>query len=197
MMLEYFGVITGLLYLYLEIRQHRAMWVVGIVTSLVYVFVFFYSKVYATMGLNLYYVLISIYGFWQWGGRGRVEKADAVPQETILYRHITGRQAVAVFFLLAALCLFIQYILSRYTDSTVPVGDAVITTIGIVATWMLARRIIEHWFFWIAADALSIYIYYTLNLYPTMFLYLCYTILAFVGYDRWKKKGVKIDANAL
>jgi nicotinamide mononucleotide transporter len=198
MALEYFGVVTGLLYLYLEIRQHRAMWVVGIVTSLVYVFVFFSSKVYATMGLNLYYVLISIYGFRQWGGRGRrAQVAEAAPPETILYRHITGRQAVALLFLLAALCLFIHYILSRHTDSTVPVGDAVITAIGIVAMWMLARRIVEHWFFWIVADALSIYIYYTLALYPTMFLYLCYTILAFVGYDRWKKKGVKIDANAL
>ena len=54
--MEYFGVLTGLLYLLLEIRQHRAMWVVGFLTSLVYVFVFFFSKIYADMGLNIYYI---------------------------------------------------------------------------------------------------------------------------------------------
>ena len=65
-LLEYFGVITGFLYLLLEIRQHKAMWVVGFLTSLVYVFVFFFSKIYADMGLNIYYVAISIYGFKKW-----------------------------------------------------------------------------------------------------------------------------------
>ena len=59
-MLEYLGVLSGLVYLLLEIRQHRAMWVVGFLTSLVYVFVFFFSKFYADMGLNIYYVVISI-----------------------------------------------------------------------------------------------------------------------------------------
>lgn len=92
-LLEYFGVLTGLLYLFLEIRQHRAMWVVGFLTSLVYVFVFFFSKIYADMGLNIYYVAISIYGFWQWTRRREVETAqngEAAPsQEAILYRNMT------------------------------------------------------------------------------------------------------------
>ena len=64
--LEYFGVATGLIYLMLEIIQHRVMWVVGFITSLVYVFVFFFSKFYADMSLNIYYVGMSIYGFWLW-----------------------------------------------------------------------------------------------------------------------------------
>ncbi|MDR1938677.1 MAG: nicotinamide riboside transporter PnuC [Tannerellaceae bacterium] len=188
--LEYFGVATGLLYLFLEIKQHRAMWVVGIVSSLVYVYVFFVSKVYATMGLNLYNVLISVYGLWQWSRRRQSQDGEALGVETVLYKRLTRKLAGILSLSLGLVFVFIYYVLSRYTDSPVPVGDAVITTIGIVATWMLARRIIEHWFFWIVADALSIYIYYTLALYPTMFLYLCYTILAFAGYYTWKKKGV-------
>ena len=78
-LLEYFGVLTGLLYLFLEIRQHRAMWVVGFLTSLVYVFVFFFSKIYADMGLNIYYVAISIYGFWQWTRRHRDSSSGGNP----------------------------------------------------------------------------------------------------------------------
>ena len=155
-LLEYFGVLTGLLYLLLEIKQHRAMWVVGFLTSLVYVFVFFFSKIYADMGLNIYYVAISIYGFWQWTRKRKVETAltvEATPiQETILYRNMTP-----------LLC---------FTDSPIPAGDAFTTAVGIVATWMLARRIIEHWIFWIIVNCVSVYLYYLRGLYPTMFLYL-------------------------
>lgn len=74
--LEYFGVITGLLYLFLEIKQHKAMWVVGFLTSLVYVFVFLSAKIYADMGLQTYYVGISIYGFYQWTQKKHEDSAD-------------------------------------------------------------------------------------------------------------------------
>jgi nicotinamide mononucleotide transporter len=196
--LEYFGVVTGLLYLFFEIRQHRAMWVVGILSSLVYVYVFFASKVYATMGLNLYNVLISIYGLWQWSLHKHQPGGESPPAPgRILYRRLTPKPAAAIFLSLALIYLFIHYILSAYTDSPVPAGDAAITTVGIVATWMLARRILEHWLFWIAADALSVYIYCTLALYPTMFLYFCYTLLAFAGYYTWRKKGIQADARTL
>jgi nicotinamide mononucleotide transporter len=196
-MIEYIGALVALLYLLLEIKQHRAMWIVGIASSLVYVFIFFFSKVYANMGLNFYYVVISLYGFRQWSRQSPVEKEKNLPAETIHYRHLGWKLAVVLFSLLFLIYLLIYYVLKNYTDSVIPAGDAVSTTIGIVATWMLAHRIIEHWFFWIVADALCVYLSYILNLYPTMLLYLCYTVLAFVGYYTWKKKGVKRDVNAL
>ena len=193
-MIEYIGAFAALLYLLLEIRQHRAMWIVGIVSSLVYALVFFFSKVYANMGLNLYYVFISVYGFRQWSLGS--EPAEA-PDRAIRYSHLSGKLAGALFFCLVFIFLFVYYLLRNYTDSPVPAGDAVSATIGVVATWMLARRIIEHWFLWIAADGLCVYLYYTLNLYPTMLLYALYTLLAFAGYYTWKKKGAKRDAGAL
>ncbi len=91
--LEYFGVLTGLLYLFLEIRQHRAMWVVGFLTSLVYVFVFFFSKIYADMGLQTYYVAISIYGFCQWTRKGMKNnsgKQDSLPSDCNPLPHMTS-----------------------------------------------------------------------------------------------------------
>ncbi|MDR1356444.1 MAG: nicotinamide riboside transporter PnuC [Tannerellaceae bacterium] len=186
--MEYFGVATGLLYLFLEIRQHRAMWAVGILSSLVYVYVFFTAKVYAAMGLNIYNVLISIYGFRLWSLQGRHNGGAA-----ILYMRLTWRFSAVIFPALIAICAFIYYVLDGYTDSPIPLADAIVTGIGIVATWMLARRIMEHWIFWIAADGLSVYMYYALALYPTMLLYLCYTALAFAGYYIWKKKGIETD----
>ena len=124
-LLEYFGVLTGLLYLFLEIRQHRAMWVVGFLTSLVYVFVFFFSKIYADMGLNIYYVAISIYGFWQWTrSKGRQEQTaediETAPQEVILYRNMTLRLFAGISFSIVALFALLYYVLHYFTDSPIP-----------------------------------------------------------------------------
>jgi nicotinamide mononucleotide transporter pnuC len=201
-LLEYFGVLTGLLYLFLEIRQHRAMWVVGFLTSLVYVFVFFFSKIYADMGLNIYYVAISIYGFWQWTrSKGRQEQTaediETAPQEVILYRNMTLRLFAGISFSIVALFALLYYVLHYFTDSPIPAGDAFTTAVGIVATWMLARRIVEHWIFWIVVNCVSVYLYYLRGLYPTMFLYICYAILAAAGLYTWKKKGTRTNDSTL
>ncbi|MCD7916642.1 MAG: nicotinamide riboside transporter PnuC [Tannerellaceae bacterium] len=187
--LEYFGVVTGLLYLFLEIRQHRAMWIIGFMTSFVYVVVFFLAKVYADMGLNLYYTGISLYGFWQWSKQRKSTSRKEPTQEAILYRHVTSRLLGGILGSIGIIFLVIYFSLAQFTDSPIPAGDAFTTAIGIVATWMLARRIIEHWLFWVIANAVSIYFYYVRGLYPTMFLYFCYTLLAIVGWYTWKKKG--------
>lgn len=202
-LLEYFGVLTGLLYLLLEIRQHRAMWVVGFLTSLVYVFVFFFSKIYADMGLNIYYVAISIYGFWQWTRKDKKALKEEIPvqntsaDETILYRCLTIPLFAGISLAILAIYALLYYVLHNFTDSPIPAGDAFTTAVGIVATWMLARRIVEHWIFWIIVNCVSVYLYYLRGLYPTMFLYICYAILAAVGLYTWKKKGIKTNDSTL
>lgn len=200
-LLEYFGVLTGLLYLLLEIRQHRAMWVVGFLTSLVYVFVFFFSKIYADMGLNIYYVAISIYGFWQWTRKKAINEGktnqSTSANEAILYRNMTFPLFAGIALAILAIYALLYYILHNFTDSPIPAGDAFTTAVGIVATWMLARRIIEHWIFWIIVNCVSVYLYYLRGLYPTMFLYICYAILAAVGLYTWKKKGINTNDSTL
>lgn len=185
-LLEYFGVITGLIYLILEILQHRAMWVVGFVTSFVYIFVFFLAKFYADMSLNVYYVCISVYGFWQWRRTPPGEKEGA-PE--ILYRHWRFRQAFVLSGITVALCAGLYFVLSRWTDSPVPAGDAFTTALSITATWMLARRILEHWWVWVVINLVSAWLYYYRGLYPTGFLFICYGVLALAGWFNWKKKG--------
>lgn len=202
LLLEYVGVLTGLLYLFLEIKQHRAMWIVGFLTSLLYVFVFFFSKIYADMGLQIYYVAISVYGFLQWtknGKNGLCEKPEpaSVPQDKIIYSTLTPRLLVGVLLAIIVLFFLIYTLLNNFTDSPIPMGDAFTTSVGIVATWMVARRIIEHWVFWIVANGISVYLYFVRELYPTMFLYICYALLAAIGLYTWKKKGIRNVDNTL
>ncbi|MCD8268380.1 MAG: nicotinamide riboside transporter PnuC [Parabacteroides sp.] len=196
-LLEYFGVITGLLYLLLEIKQHKAMWIVGFLTSLVYVFVFFFSKIYADMGLNIYYVAISVYGFWKWAQTDKTVQEERPAEETILYRHITWPLFAGIAFAILTIYALIYYVLHNFTDSPIPMGDAFTTSVGIVATWMLTHRIIEHWIFWVIVNFVSVYLYYIRGLYPTLFSYLCYAILAIIGYITWKKKGINTNGNII
>ena len=116
--LEYFGVITGLLYLFLEIKQHKAMWVVGFLTSLVYVFVFLSAKIYADMGLQTYYVGISIYGFYQWTRKKHEihTENDSLPSDCILYTHLSLPLFVGIIGTLAVVFAILWYLLHQFTS---------------------------------------------------------------------------------
>ncbi|PLW99338.1 MAG: nicotinamide riboside transporter PnuC, partial [Marinilabiliales bacterium] len=92
----------------------------------------------------------------------------------------------AISFLV--LFVLIYFILFRYTDSPVPIGDSFTTALSIVATWMLARKILEQWLLWIVINAVSLGLYIYKGLYPTSILFVFYTILAIVGYYKWKSE---------
>lgn len=180
--IEVFAAIAGLIYIFLEIRQSIWLWPVGLITSGVYVWVFFNTKFYADMGLQIYYVFISIYG-WHWWLKGRDGDKSDILQVTGINRKTTIR----LILLFLAIFLFLWLILRCYTDSPLPLGDSFTTAISVIATWMLARKIIEHWLLWIIADIVSVALYIYKGMYPTAILFIVYTLMAIVGYLEWKK----------
>ena len=189
MWLEYAGVITGFIYLWLEIKQKPSMWLLGGICSFLYVFIFAFSRIYADMGFNIYNFVISIYGFYQWrkslSGDAKAERKES----RLEYRRLNARRFAAISGVTLAIYVVIAALLNYLTDSPMPFGDAFTTTLSIVATWLLAKRYIEQWLFWVVVNLVSIYLYYLRGLYPTMVLYSVYAIVAFVGYAVWKKKG--------
>lgn len=182
MWIEIFGVVTGILYVILEVKQNRWLWPLGLLTSATYVYVFFMGKFYADMGLQVYYVLISVYGWYYWSRGGERSASGELPV-------VRGsRNQLLILLLVFALSWTgIYFLLDRLTDSTVPVGDSFTTAMAIVATWMLARKIIEHWFLWIIANLVSIALYIYKGLYPTVILYAVYAAMAVYGYFEWQK----------
>lgn len=182
MWIEVFGVITGILYVILEVKQNRLLWPLGIITSLAYVSIFFTGKFYADMGLQVYYVLISIYGWYFWSkGSTRAEKGE------LPVVRVSRQQSILLFLAFIASWVGIYFVLDRYTDSTVPLGDSFTTALAVVATWMLTRKIIEQWFLWIIANVVSIGLYIYKGLYPTVILYAVYAVMAVYGYVEWKR----------
>ncbi|SHF83027.1 nicotinamide mononucleotide transporter [Mariniphaga anaerophila] len=183
--IELLGAILGLLYIFFSIRQHILTWPTGLFTSLLYTVVFFQSGFYADMGLQVYYVAISIYGwyFWLKGGAKKqvADKAGVPVKRTPKQIMVVGLPVTALIYIALVL------ILTNFTDSTVPYLDSLTTALSITATWMLAKKYIEHWLIWIFVDLLSAGLYVYKGLWPTVVLFIVYTVMAVLGYVEWRK----------
>lgn len=178
--IEIVGAVLSLIYLYLSINQKVSLWFFGIISSLFYIVVFFQSKLYADMSLQLYYVLISIYGWINWKtDRGTSNNLSATRASKRLWLNLI---AVTLFI------YFIYYlILTNFTDSTIPKADSLVGALSIIGTWMLARKYIENWIIWIVTDGLCIGLYLYKSLYPTAILFVIYTLMSVDGYWQWRK----------
>lgn len=177
---EILGVVFSVLYLFLSIRQNIWLWPAGMISAVLYMTVFFQSKFYADMGLNAYYFFISIYGWIIWR-KGHGEGAERPVSR------IRRKPAFLLLVITAIAFLGIALILKNYTDSPIPYLDALTTAMSFTATWMLARKILEHWIVWILVDLLSMALYLYRGLYPTMILFAIYTTMAVIGYIKWNE----------
>lgn len=183
--IEIIGIVLSLIYLYFEIKAKVLMWFFGIVSSAIMGIVFFQSGFYADMGLMLYYVIISIYGWIHWK-KGSNEKQLPI---TLL----TKKQAIATVLLLGVGYLVLLQILLHIPgiiglkDSTFPYVDALTVAASMVATWMLSQKILEQWHIWIVVNIISTIMFAMKGLNYTTVLYLIYTIGSFLGYISWMK----------
>ena len=179
--IELLGSVLSIIYLYLSIKQKASLWIFGFLCSALYVVVFFQSKFYADMSLQFYYLGVSVFGWISWKA-GKPENRKELPVKR------TTPLSGAIILIIALVLYFLYYfILSEYTDSPLPKADAFTTALSIVATWMLARKMIEHWWLWIIVDSVSAGLYFYKALYPTAILFVIYTIMAIIGYRQWKK----------
>jgi nicotinamide mononucleotide transporter len=185
--IELLGLIFGLLYIVLSIKENIWCWPAGLITSALYIYVFFNTKFYADMGLQVYYLIVSVYGwyFWMFGSKSK-------KQDDLKISRIKSKLAILLSIAFILLFVLISYILVNFTDSEVPYWDSFTTAASFVATWMLARKIIEHWIIWVVVDTISLGLYIYKGLYPTVILFAVYTVLAILGYIEWKKQLKKI-----
>ena len=179
--IEIFGAVAGIVYIFLEIRASVWLWHVGIVTSAVYVWVFFNGKLYADMSLQVYYVIISILGLIWW------LKGTSRENEKLQITNIQLKTGIRLSIIFVVLFAAIWATLKHLTDSPVPGWDAFITSLSVVATWMLARKILQHWLLWIIVNTTAVALFITRGLYPTAFLYAVYGVMSFVGLKEWKR----------
>ncbi|HLP03996.1 MAG TPA: nicotinamide riboside transporter PnuC [Paludibacter sp.] len=178
---EITGAVLSLIYLYLSIKQNINLWIFGFLASAFYIVVFFRTGFYADMSLQLYYLVVSVYGWTNWK-YGTHQPGKELPATNIPRRQIPR-------YALASAVIYLAYyiILAKFTDSTIPIADSIVGTLSVTGTLMLARKYIENWLVWIVADALATALFFYKGLYPTAIIFVIYTIMAVVGFFQWKK----------
>ena len=184
--LELAGTLTGLLYIYYSIKKKNRLWIYGIVSSAIYVYVFYQSGIYAYSLLNAYYVVIGVYGLYNWTRKTETDKGRVhLPVVRI------GVFKMIMFALVSLVISFPLFLLIRNLGmEDAGYVDSFLASASIITTWMLTQKYMEHWLFWIAIDVLSIAFMLYKGLYPSAFLFLAYTLLSIRGYIEWKKEFI-------
>jgi len=179
--IEIIGAVLAFVYLILEIKRKWFFWVVGIISSSFYVYIFFYARLYAEMGLNFYYIIMSVYGLFNWKFSSKANDG------TLGLRHINSKTTFVLFLVFIVFVILVSIILGKFSDSTVPLPDSIIAVLSMIATWMVAKKIVECWYIWIFVNFFATVLYITQKLYPTAVLFLVYSILSFIGLFEWLK----------
>lgn len=189
LIIEIIGAAIGLIYLFLEYKANVWLWPAGIVMSLFYVVIFFHGKFYADAAVYLYYIGANTYGLLKWTQSKRQSlTGDGNEAKELTITHVPSKKILPIAATAIALWGLLYWILSTFTDSPVPLGDAFTTAFSIVAMWMLAQKYLEQWLLWIIVNVVSTALYFWKGLYPTAILFIVYVIVAVLGYFRWRNE---------
>ena len=175
---EIFGAIFGFLSVYFTIRQNIWCWYFGLLQVTLYCFVFYTSKLYSDMILHVIYIFLQFYGWynWKYGGSNKSTLRVTLLTHTMFWIGLT----VLVTALLG-------YVMQTKTDASFPYEDAFITVASLVAQYLMIKKILQSWLFWIIVDVVAIVIYAYKDLYFTTVLYVLFLVMAVMGYLEWKK----------
>ena len=177
--LETIAVILALAYLLLAMGQNRFCWVAAFVSALLYLVIFADVKLYMEAGLQVIYAVMAVVGWVFWG---RNESTDTLPVTTRPWRF----HAATLVAILAGTWAS-GSLLTAYTDASRPFIDAGTTVSAIICTWMVTRKILENWLYWIVINAVSVWLFYDRGLFLTSGLFALYIALSVAGYLSWRR----------
>jgi nicotinamide mononucleotide transporter len=178
--LEAVAVVFGIVSVWLSVREHVVSWPTAIVSVSLYFFVFRSARLYADMGLQVFYAGISAYGWYHWlfgGANHSALRVSRTPRPVWL--------ALPVAWILGTLAL--GTLLHRTTDAALPYVDSALTVGSLLAQWMMTRKYLENWAIWVGLDIAYVAVFLNRDLKLTAFLYVVYLLLAARGYVEWQR----------
>ncbi len=178
--LELVAAIVGAISVWLSVRQNIWSWPTAIVNVVLYALVFYEARLYADMGLQVIYAVLSVYGWYEWlyGGEGRSE---------LQVTRTRPRLGVVLGVIALAGSAVLGTVLHHETDAALPYMDATLSSVSLVAQWMMTRKLLENWAVWIAVDVLYVGMFVFKGLYLTSALYAVFLGLAVRGYIDWRR----------
>ena len=177
---ELIAVVLALAYLVLAARQNPWCWPCALVSSAIYLWLFFERALYQQSLLQVFYIAMAIYGWWHWrrGGAGKGALAVSRWQPS---------QHAAAAGLVLALTLLTGWVEARFTSAPFPYLDAFTTWGSVVTTWMVARKVLENWLYWLVVDAVMVYLSYLAALPATVLLFVIYLGIVVAGFLAWRR----------
>ena len=182
--IEIAGFVTGIVGVYLTIKQHPFCWPISAINVLIYALIFWNEKLYADAGLQCVYLIVCIYGWYIWTKGAK----DYKPESSLLKVSKTPLWELSFsFFVMMIASVSLGFTLALYSDASFPLADSSLTGISLWAQYLQTKKRIENWYIWIFVDSLYIGLFAVKGLYPTAFLYVLYTTLAIHGLINWKR----------
>ncbi len=168
----------GFAYILLAIRQNRTCWIAGAIGTAIYVKVFLDAALPMQAALQVVYVALSAYGYFAWR---RDQDHSAPVRRWPITRHLVALAAVGLATAVSA------PLAARHAISAAPIADSLGTWASVLATWLLVRRVVDNWLWWIAIDTGLAALFAAQGLLPTAALYLAYALLAVAGWRSWRR----------
>ena len=176
--LELIAVLLAILYLLLAVRQNILCWPAGIISSVLYFFIMNSAGLYMEAYLQIFYVFMGFYGWSQW---------KKVTNNSFVVNTWSGLKHFYTISFVLILSFSSGLFMHSFTDAALPFIDAFVTWGAIIATYMVAKKLIENWIYWFVIDSISILLFISRGLIPTAFLFGIYIVIIFFGYKSWKK----------
>jgi len=177
---EWFAVASSVLYVILITYKVLAAWIFAALSSLLYIYLCYSNRLYLESILQVFYFAMAIYGWFMWTSDDETKDVTVIqwPLKYHLYNVLIS----------GALMLLFGYIFDNYSNQANPYLDAFTTIFSLMATFMVAKKVLENWIYWIIIDAFSVYLFASRGLYMTSVLFILYTLIAVFGYFQWKKQ---------
>ena len=171
------AVILAIAYLVLAVRQNILCWLAALLSSFLYMGIFFAARLYMESVLQIFYAGMAVYGWYEWRYGGSEHTGVRINVWRV-------RQHAIVLSAIAALSLLLGWGMS-HTGAAFPYADSFTTVAAVVTTFMVARKVLENWVYWFVIDSISVYLYLARELYLTSLLFLLYLVLIVVGFRTW------------
>ena len=181
--IESIAVFFSILYVILAAKENILCWWAAAISVILYIYICFSAQLYAETGLQIFYLFMAFYGHYNWNKKDQSLQISEWRISKHLFILIIG----AIFTFL------IGFYFATYTNAKMPIIDSFTTVFSVFATYMVIKKILGNWLYWIVIDTVSVYLYFSRDLHLTSLLFIAYTIIAIFGYFSWMKK-MKIDA---
>ena len=175
--IESIAVLFSILYIILAVKENIWCWGAALISVSLYIYICFSAQLYPETGLQVFYFIMAIIGYYMWNKENKEEI-----KEWSEIKHLL------IILLGAILTFFMGFYFSTYTNSKMPIIDSFTTVFSIIATYMVIKKVLGNWLYWIVIDAISVYLYFNRDLHLTSLLFIAYTIIAIFGYFSWMKK---------